>query len=90
MTPPSSASSDEEWEVEASGMRTATSKGKDGGAVGGAGGEDDGNVNGEAVRAAVKKWSNQLTVKTVSYAAGFAVMVVGLWGDAVESTRTLA
>ena len=89
MTPPSSASSDEEWEVEASGMRTATTKGKDGAAVG-EGGEDDGNVNGEAVRAAVKKWSSQLTVKTVSYAAGFAVMVVGLWGDAVESTRTLA
>ena len=75
VTPPSSASSDEEWEVEASGMRTTAKAGEKGGEG------DDGEVNGEAVRAALRKWSGQLVVKTVSFAAGFAVMTVGLWGD---------
>lgn len=75
----SSGAADEEWEVDASGLR------------GGAGGnrtpldsgseEEGGEVNGESVREGMRSWGQGIARRGVVWGVGFAVAVVGLWGD---------
>lgn len=77
-TPTSSdGGSDEEWEVEASGMRTTTKPTTSGATVG----KNEEAVNGEAVRERVKVLRRGLMAQGISYAVGFSIMVVGIWGD---------
>ena len=38
-------------------------------------------VNGEAVRESVRVWRKGILAQGISYGLGFAIMVVGIWGD---------
>ncbi|KAG8525709.1 uncharacterized protein KY384_000469 [Bacidia gigantensis] len=79
----SGASSDEEWEVEASGMRTksAATKGKGRALTPESEVED---VNGETVKQGIREWSRSTVYKGASWALGFGIMVVGMWGDGYQ------
>lgn len=65
-TPGESTSSDEEWEVETGEKKSAGSSTV---------------LNGEAVRARMEGWKSRMSWKSGIWGLGWAISVLGLWGD---------
>lgn len=64
-----SASGDEEWEV------------ADGNGNGGSEAKGKAELNGEVVREGMERWRGLQVGRAVAFGVGWAVSVVGLWGD---------
>ena len=75
----SSSSADEEWEVDASGMRVPGNRTPAGDSS--ASDEEGGEVNGESVREGMRRWGQGVARRGVMWGVGFAIAVLGLWGD---------
>lgn len=73
----SGSSSDEEWEVDASGMRVPGNRTPGGSSAS----DEEGEVNGESVREGMRRWGQGVARRGVVWGVGFAIAVVGLWGD---------